>query len=117
MKNFAFEKQEIKTVPVSIENHVYCVKASIRSVKAIEQYTKNMKPLIKSLTSESMSKKQEKELRQSVARITERCLDALVGKGTYYKIFADRAIDIAEHCNLMSFVFDQIKESASEYTA
>ena len=117
MKNFTFEKQEIRTVPISIENRVYQIKANIKSVKAIKRYTQILEPLIKQLSNDHMSKEQETNLSQKIANITERCLDTLVGKGTYYKIFGNRAIDIAEHCNLMSFVFEQIKERASEYTA
>lgn len=110
MKNFAFEKQEIKTIPVSIENRVYQVKIDVKTWKAIEYYTTSMKPLIKKLH-DNMSDMDIRKLNQDVARITERCLNDVFGKGAYVKIFANRPLNFADQCNLMSFLFEQMKEA------
>ncbi len=111
MENFTFEKQEIKKIPISIDSRIYQAKADLKTIKAIEQYSNDLKPLIKKLHN-NMNYTEVRKINQNVMRITKRCLDTIFGKGAYYKIFANRAIDFTEHCNLMSFVFDQIKESS-----
>lgn len=108
MKNFTFKKQEIKMIPISIDNHVYHTKADVRTLKAIECYMRSMKPLIKRLHG-NLGDTDVQKLNQDVARITERCLDTLFGKGTYFKVFAHRSLDFTEHCDLMSFVFEQVR--------
>lgn len=116
MKNFVFNKQETKLIPISIDNCVYQARADVKTLKAVERYTKSMKPLIRRLHG-NMGDADVRKLNREVARNTEICLDTILGRGTYLKIFANRSLDFTEQCNLMTFIFEQVSEALNEYPA
>lgn len=112
MRKFEFKNQEeVKLLTLTIDGKEYSFNPfSLEVKKASEKYVVCQEPLINNLKKENLSNDELSKIVIASCELVKNTINAVVGKGTYERIFDGRTVNFEEHQELMAFVFDEITE-------
>lgn len=110
MKGFRFKDNKAKVLTLEIEGEKYTFIPNTYEVRnAIEFFNKRNDQIRNKLSKEAT----EKELANSNLKLLNLCestVNAILGKGSYRKIFAGRPVSLDENEELLSYIFTSITD-------
>ena len=110
MKGFKFKENKAKVLTLEIEGKKYTFIPNTYEVRNAIEFFNKRNNQIRGKLSKKLSNKELAAINLKTINLCESTVNAILGKGTYRKIFKGRPVSIEENEELLTYIFESITE-------